>query len=671
MKPIFYNLLLIICFDISVISSHAQIYRYTDTEMKPTDMPPNYIGAELPTDKRFYFKTVNGKDSVLLASYTIYHFNKKRVYTLDGTLSSAAKPPHFKGTLADGKMQEGELYFEDMYNNNEYLYKGSFADNKANGLGIYKVTSRQAATGPVECKAFFEKGLISEMGLLKLDFDSSGTPTLFYNGSITLGYGNVIVIKDGYGSFICTDYVKPAHNFMQPVYSRAYGLGVNNAYYEGQIVNGLRTGFGIYNQFDFDKKKTSNLKTGLLVADYPVVQFSTLPINIDIPDKVEERNEGLYSLLPEIGKATHASFIYNGKSYLGMQYNKKPYGFGVMKDADGFYETGFWKDGLRLLTEELLKKLLPDSGLLTQQQVTNKVIRVTTKYSSKKNKYVEEKETAVSPITYYGKLNTAGEIEGWGHRNGGFTTEVGYFLPTKLESNKNIELPKPAEVFKTAYAVKYGDGSEQGYIVEKNRYRFYTRTNFYASQIVPYGEIPLQVRDVNTIALCEYREKRNYEVVGYKAYVAARTEQNKIKDAEQQKAFDALFLNLANPSASEISNCVGNFYLDRSGSYLYKVLKMESGNNFQVGKYATHGFASSHVYLSAKDLLSSGKYRQVKRYIKCRSCGGTGTVSSSYSYTADYEYTYGAKIKTTYNKTSVCSCGCGLEPEQFGAKRDW
>ena len=47
------------------------------------------------------------------------------------------------------------------------------------------------------------------------------------------------------------------------------------------------------------------------------------------------------------------------------------------------------------------------------------------------------------------------------------------------------------------------------------------------------------------------------------------------------------------------------------------------------------------------------------------------TVSSSYSYTADYEYTYGAKIKTTYNKTSLCSCGCGLEPEQFGAKRDW
>jgi len=104
---------------------------------------------------------------------------------------------------------------------------------------------------------------------------------------------------------------------------------------------------------------------------------------------------------------------------------------------------------------------------------------------------------------------------------------------------------------------------------------------------------------------------------------------------------------------------------------LYKILQMEAGNIFKVGKYATNSFSSSHIYLSAKELLSSGNYREVQRYIVCRSCGGTGTVSSSYSYTADYEYTYGAKVTTTYNKTSSCTCGCGLEPEKFGAKRDW
>jgi len=670
MKSIYIQLITA-CLVLSCMSTYAQYYRYTDTKMNPADMSPNYIGAELPTDKKYYYKTASGKDSVLLASYTIYHWDKKRVYTLDGTVTSATKPPHFKGTLADGKMQEGELYFDDIYYNNEYLYKGGFVDNKANGLGIYSVTSRQVATSPVECKAIFENGLISEKGLLKLDYDSSGVPTLYYNGGIELGYGNVIVITDGYGSYFSTDYVRPAHNFMKPIYSRAYGLGVANAYYEGQIINRLRSGFGIYNQFDLERKKTSNFKIGLLVADYPIAQFSKLPVSADIPDKVEERNEGLYSLLPEIGEATRASFIYNGKSYWGMQYNKKPYGFGVMKDADGFCETGFWKDGIRLPTEELLKKLLPDSGLLSKYQVTNKVTRVTSTYNSKKNKYIEEKETMVSTITYYGKNHTAGEIEGWGLRTGGFTTEAGYFLPTKLVSNKNLELPKPAEVFKTGYAVKYGDGSEQGYIVEKNRHRFYTRNNYYASQIVPNGEIPLPVRDVNTVALCEYRDKRNYEVAGWKAYIAGRIEEDKIKEAKKQKAFDALFLRISNPTATDINSCMGNFYLDRSGSYLYKVLKIESANNIKLGKYATHGFSSSHVYLSAKDLLSSGNFRQVQRYVVCRSCGGTGTVSSSYSYTADYEYTYGAKIKSTYSKTSVCSCGCGLEPEQFGARVDW
>ncbi len=657
-----YAKLLIISLGLSGINSYAQNYRYTDTEMKAADMPPNFIGAELPADKKYYFKTASGKDSVLLASYTIYHWDKKRVYTLDGTLSPATKPPHFKGTLAEGKMLEGELYFEDTYYNNEYLYKGSFADNRANGIAIFKVTSRQASISPVECKAIFENGLISKRGLLKLDFDSAGVPVLFFNGEIMLGYGNQILIKDGYGSFFSTNHVKPAFN-------RLYGLGVANAYYEGQVINGLRTGYGIYNTYDYKSQKTTNFKAGLLLADFPVTQFSSLPFGVEALGKKIERNEGLYSLLPDISSANIASFIYDNRSYMGMQYNKKPYGFGVMKDADGFYETGFWKDGVRIPTEELLKKVLPDSGLLHPNQVINKVVRVTTKYNSKKNKYINEEETTAATISYYGKLNNAGEIEGWGFRTGGYTTEAGYFLPTKLVSNKKLELPKPADVFKTGYVIKQGDGSEQGYIIEKNRYRFYTRTNFYASQIVPYGEIPLKARDTNTIALSEYRDKRDYEVEGYKAYIAKRIEEDKLKEAERDK----LFLRLENPSKADITGCISNFYMERSGKYLYSVWSVDAKNNFKVTRYNVNvpGMAPEEGLIPANEFLSSGKFRKVQRYVRCRFCNGTGKVTNSYSYTADYEYTYGAKIKSSYTQTSNCSCGGGLVPEQFGAKVDW
>lgn len=664
-----YTKLLLVSFVIPGINSAAQNYRYTDTEMKAADMPPNFIGAELPADKKYYYKTSSGADSVLLAGYTIYHWDKKRVYTLDGTLSPATKPPHFKGTLADGKMLEGELYVDDSYYNNEYLYKGGFADNKASGLGIYRITSRQAATSLVECKAFFENGMISEKGLLKMDFDSAGTPTLFYNGNVKLGYGNVVVTLNGYGTYFCTDYVRPAHNFMQPMFTRAYGVGVTNAYYEGQLINGQRTGFAIYNQFDRGRNKTLNFRVGLVAAEYPLVQFSTLPVSVESPDKVEERNAGLYALLPAIDATARGSFIYNGRLYQGMHYNNKPYGFGVMKDADGFYETGFWKDGIRVPTEELLKILLPDSALLGVHQVINKQSRATSKYNSKKNKYVDEKETTVSTVTYYGKLNKAGEMEGWGIRTGAYMTQAGYFMPTKLVSNKSAELPKPEDVFKTGYAIKYGDGSEQGHVVERNRYRFYTRTNFYASQIVPYGEIPLQWRDTNTIAMAEYRDKREYEVAGYKAYIAQRIEQDKLKEAER----DVLFLHLENPSKADIIGCIANYYMDRSGKYLYNVWNVDAKNIFSVTRYNVNvaGMAPTDFLIPATEFLGSGKFRKVQRYTRCHFCKGTGTVTNSYSYTADYEYTYGAKIKTTYTKTSNCSCGGGLVPEQFGAKVDW
>ncbi len=660
--------LCIVVFLLSSFNSYTQWFRVTETTIDPDKIPKGFIGAELPADSIYYHKTSDGLDSVILGSYTIYDYNKKRVYTVEGTVPlKNVFVSYFKGIVSNGQMQEGELHIEDPYFQERCIYRGAFKNNRADGIGIYSRTSTTFSKFKTSCKAFFENGYPGKKGLLKLNYDSSGTPTLYYSGDILLGYSNKIVL-DGYGSYLRTDYVKPS-------FYHEYGVGVANAYYEGQIDDSRCTGFGIYNVFDYEQKKTSNLKVGLLAADYPVVSFSTLPINAQVPDKVEKKNEGLYILFPKIDSAKGAYFVYNGRNYAGMEFAKKPYGFGIMQDADGFYEMGFWKNGVRINTKELLNYLLPDSTVLIPKEVVNKISRFSNVYNSRKNKYVTEEETRTATITYYGRQNAEGKIEGWGWRKGGFETEVGNFLPFVPESGKKITMPKAADVFQQAFSIQYGSGEEQGYITEKNRYRFYTNALYknYASQIVPYGGIPLWQRDANTIALTEYRDKRNYEVEGYKKYIASRIEENKIKEAQRKAAFDALFLTIANPSAAEIRNCVGKFYLNRSGSHLYKVLKLETGNQnqFMVGIYATHSFSSNHIYISAKDLLGSGEFRPVQPYVVCRSCGGTGTISSSYSYTADYEYTYGAKIKTTTTKTAVCGCGCGIEPEQFGAKRDW
>lgn len=677
MKSIF-KLLFILSPLISSFHCCAQRSFFTETEIKSTDVQPNYIGAELPTDKKYYFKTPEGLDSVLIASYSIYGHGIKRTIILEpekwiegAKLCDFVKLPYFKGSLKDGNMQEGELYFEDPFYNATFLYKGSFVNKRANGLGIYKITSKQIGVSPKECKAFFENGMILNRGLLKLDYDSSGAPTLYYSGDIKLIDGNHILMN-GMGSFFRIAYVKPYHNFHKPILNKAYGMGVSNAYYEGQVINNIRTGFSIYNHYNYNTKKTSNFKLGLIAADYPVQQFAELPINLNTPSEVAIKYEALYRLFPQISEAKEASFIYNGRNYTGMQYNKKPYGFGMMKDIDGFCEIGFWKNGTRINTLELLKNLLPDSAVLTTQLVENKVTRTVQKYNSKKNKYYDEQVTSTEKIMYYGKLNSEGKIEGWGFRHGGFKTEVGNFLPSKLDNNPKVELPEAATIFKTCYAIQYGDGAGSGYGVQWAKNRFFTSTNFYAEQTIPIGDIPLQNRDVNTIALGEYRDKRNYEVVGWEKYTANVIAENKIKEIEKQKTFNALFLNNPSPSNTDIQNSIGHFYLDRSGSQIYKVLKADvNTKNIQVEVRPVNSFRSSFSSLSASEFFGSGNFRKIQKYIACRSCGGTGTNTAAYSYTADYEYTYGAKVTYSTSKTTVCGCGCGLEPEQFGAKRDW
>lgn len=651
---------------LSSLIGQAQIIRVTESETDAKSNTTNFIGAELPVDTKYYHKTAEGIDSVILAGFTIYGNGKKRVYTVENsTPVKGVNAPYFKGVLNNGQMQEGELYYEDNYYSTKIHYKGTFRNNKADGIGILTLTELSINAHSKSCKANFENGYLTGRGMLKLDYDSAGVPNLYYSGDLKMGDGFMIFFN-GFGSFFRMDYCKPTRN-------RLYGTGVANAYYEGQMASGTCTGYGVYNHYDYNNLKTSNFKVGLLAADYPAVQFSTLPIGMETPGKTETKHEGLNRLLPKIDKAGSASFIYNGRSYTGMQFEKKPYGFGIMEDSDGFYEIGFWKNGSRIPTYDLLSNLLPDSSVLKPQTVINKISRNITRYNSKKNKYYTEEETLTATITYYGHVNTNGKIEGWGWRMGTVETEVGYFIPFTPESNKKAKAPAANEIFSQCYAVTYGDGSEKGYIVEKNRYRFYTNRiyNFHASQVVPNAEIPLNTRDINTIALTEYRDKRNFEVDSYKGYISRRIEEMKKKDEEKQRAFDALFLKLNNPTASQINECVGNFYLDKTGSFLYKILKVDAMKSFQAQRMATFSISSSFTTISASELLSSGYYRKVQNYITCRSCGGTGKITNSYSYTGDYEYTYGAKITTTTTKTGNCKCGCGLEPAQFGAKIDW
>lgn len=669
MKSVF-KLLFILLPGLISFRCFSQRYIYTETEIKSADMQSNYIGAELATDKKYWFKTAEGLDSVLLSSYSIYGLGIKRTVLLDPEewiegekLCVFIKPPYFKGTLSEGNMQEGELYFETPFYNNIHLYTGAFANNKANGLGIYKISSKSNNLSSIEleCKAYFDNGIISERGMLKLDYDSTENPTLYYSGGIMLVDGKKIGMN-GTGSFYRVDYVRPYRNFYKPVLNKSYGLGVPYAYYEGQIFGNVRTGFGIYNNYNYNTKKASNLKVGLIAADYPVNKFSEIPINIQTPGKVNIKHEGLIRLLPQISNATDTTFMYiNGRYYHGKQYNKKPYGFGYMIDPDGFYEIGFWKDGIRINTVELLKYLLPDSALLTAHNVESKYIRITQKYNSKKNKYIDVKEDLSGNIVYYGKLNPDGKIEGWGLRCGRFGTEVGYFLPTKLESNIRAEMPEASAIFSTCYALKYGNGAGSGYGVQWAKNRFFTSSGFYAEKVVPYGGILLANRDTNTIALCEYRDKRSYEVIGWEEYTARETAKNKKEQEEKERAFNAKFLRINSPTKKDIEDCIGNYYTDRSATTIFRVLKSDSyRKTINVEFYIlSDGSEKLYTTFSFADFFSSGEFREVNVRI-CGRCNGEGTYTISNSYTADYEYTFGKKITYKSSKTYNCDCRNGL-----------
>lgn len=651
-------------------SAAAQYYDTKDVEISKNENPENYIGATLPTDPRYYFKTLDGKDSVILDSYTIYSDKTKRIFTnRGGSVVAGTNVPHFKGTLKDGAMQTGELYYVNDLYANQYHYKGEFKNNRAEGLGILTITSTFYAVSPKICKGIFSNGYLGSKALVKADFDSTGKAQLYYCGDVYLGYG-LSLIMNGYGTFYRIGNVKPSQK-------KTYGVGVANGYYEGQVNENVCTGFGIYNFFYYDTKKISNLRVGLMAADLVIKSYSTLPANFDIDaiEKMKANNKGIYELLPELDKAKTSYFIHNGKRYAGLTLNNKPYGLGIVEDIDGFKEIGFWRNGEKIPTYQLLCKVLPDSEVLKPHTVQNKVTRHTTSYNSKKNKYITEKTSWVSTIYYYGKINNEGKLEGWGWRKGGLEAEAGHFLPITISGGKNVDVPEAKLVFDTAYSIKYGDGNGSGYGPEVEKSRIYTGAvhNFHASPILPgWWILPLGTRDINMIALTEYRDKRLFQVQSWKDFYAREAIERKKKEDIQQQAFDALFLSINNPSKEDIINCQGNFYLDRSGTALYLITSVdEYKKTMKATMYSTSFINKNYVSFTASELLSSGNYRKVQKYITCRSCGGKGTYTNSYSYTADYQYTYGAKVTTSYSKTEVCGCGCGLEPATFGARRDW
>jgi|GEM_PF-5983286 hypothetical protein len=629
-------------------------YLIADTPIDSSLPIDNRIGAELPTDPSYYYKTSEGLDSVRLESYTIYHYTVKKVYTNPkNTIPKGYIAPYFKGVLKDGQMLSGELFYYDTFYDNQFHYKGSFKDNKAEGLGVFTITSGSYNFNKLQCKAIFSQGRLTDFCMVKTDFDSEDHAQLFYNGDVKLGYG-LYLVPDGYGSYYRTGFIKPSHK-------KVHGLGVRHAYYEGQVLNKSCTGYGIFNIFDYEKKKTSDLNIGLLAADFPVTTFETLPFNVEDKAIGNTPFSSIKKIVPDIDAAIKSFFIYNGMVYDGMAINGKPYGFGIMKDHDGFMQIGFWKDGEKIPTYELLSNLLPDPSVLLSHDVVNKIVEVRTSYNSKKNKYISEEISEVKTIKYYGKVNSEGKIEGWGYRVGNLI-EVGSFLPTTLVSDKKLLLPDSKTTFETAYTVKYGDGSNGGYGSQVAANSFYPRNGQYAEQTVPYGWINLPYRDSHTIALSEYRDKRINEVEGWQKLEEKEREKYKLKKEAEELAYESQFLKIENPTKATISSYSTRYFMDRGNQILYSVYQTDLvRQTVQMKILNTNSCEVTYQSFSIADWLSLGNFRPVD-YQVCPSCGGSGIITQTYSYTADYEYTYGAKVKSTYTSTEHCGCSCGLVP---------
>ncbi len=409
---------------------------------------------------------------------------------------------NYKGNFKDGLFHGyGEIMIKDEgtypYNSNSpaiTIYRGSFEKGAAHGYGVYTRLVTDAGL-PKELPVFtgvFENG-VPIRGLTRsyIGPENNKQGVLHYSGDVFLKRWNIY--WHGYGIL----YVQR----LETAAPREFEYDVvDGSFYAGQFFYNQMHGFAIANIYNELGDSTSQLQTLLTGAGEIFHSFNILPVHISggLPvNQVTAASDSIRhfkTLFPDYAKAVTGTMpIDNNISYTGQLVQGMPYGFGFIEGKDGYRDYSFWKNGVKLSAEEILKYMLPDSSMPVAKQINRNAIFYTDEYNKKTKQTVYRVEkTRMEQLTYYGKLKAANSPEGWGfmfsnERVNGFDNTFYYYAQNSFVGDFNgTDMTAEKDIFKACAPYKlYHWGLKQwqnqkrgGYICTYPVLRDYADINF-------------------------------------------------------------------------------------------------------------------------------------------------------------------------------------------------
>lgn len=292
-----------------------------------------------------------------------------------------------------------------------FSYEGDFENGIAQGKGFmggswsYQPRDMQEYVFVfMNCQAEFENGLLKR-GLVRVDH------TLNNERILTSNYSGELYLKDywpvSHGLGIVHVMKTSPNSEMAKV-----SPGIDGGLYAGHFYFGEYTGFAICNYLKPDKTM-SNLLTGVVGKGEILHTFSTLPLQknwtYQAPASGETQNESFIQLFGDFKTVKNGTiYIDQLTKYTGGIQNDLPHGIGYIENGNGFYDLAFWNHGKRLSLDYVLRQLLPDSSMVAMKKIKRKVA-----YELMVTNGTRTQES-IRDADYFGKLNAAGNPEGWG-----------------------------------------------------------------------------------------------------------------------------------------------------------------------------------------------------------------------------------------------------------------
>lgn len=482
------------------------------TAQSDTDFKPDVIAITNPSWYRQAGKS--GKNSVSTSNGDSVYIDFTRKYGKKEYPYALVK---YKGDFKNGLFHgQGEIMIKDEgtypYNSNTpaiSIYRGSFENGVAHGYGVYTLVITYAGQ-PKEVPIFtgvFENGMpLRGFTRTETGPENNRHGVVYYSGDVIMKRWTIF--WHGFGTL----YMQRTATTTNREFD--YEV-VDGSFYAGQFFYNQAHGFAIANINYEPGDYTGNLQTLLTGAGEIFHSFNTLPVTITagVPvqaaSPVADSNKKFKTLFPDYAMAvTGTVAIDNNISYTGQLVNGLPYGFGYIAGKDGYRDYSFWKNGVKLSVEEILKYMLPDSSMTVPKQVNRTALNYVNEYNKKTKQTVYRVEkTKLEQLTYYGKLKRDNSPEGWGflfsnERVPGFDNTFYYYaLNSYLGEFNGTDMTAEKDISKTCAPNKfYYWGLKQwqnekrgGYIYSYPISKGYADVNFYLTNKVAITARPGEI----------------------------------------------------------------------------------------------------------------------------------------------------------------------------------